>query len=234
MWYLVIAIVALLLLMIFTASTAGMRFFATFEKYDLIKSEKGVKAEELLTHLASVEPKCHDKIALCRITGKLTDCYIPKKRTIALSESTYNNDSVAALAVATHEFGHSMQHSEKSTLYSFSRVLAVFYKIFGKLILPLIVIGLLLLSFRTTAYYGFILLYVGGGLLLLIILFKIITIPLEYNASRRAMLYLSKYQILNEKELKMARKLLDKAALTYIAEFLSIITGISFIRRRNR
>ncbi len=233
MWYVVVAIVAFVLFIIFIATTAGMRFFAAFQKYDLIKSSRGIKAEEFLSQLANSEPKCNSKLALCRITGTLTDCYIPKKRTIALSESTYHNDSVAALAVATHEFGHAMQHSEKSTLYSINRALAIFYKIFGKLILPLVIIGLILLPFRTTNYYGYILLYVGGGLLVLILLFRLITIPLEYNASRRAMLYLSRYEALNEKELKMARKLLDKAALTYIAEFLSIITGINLIKRRN-
>lgn len=232
MLYLIIAIVVVLLIVLFVATTAGTLFLDTFNKYDLVKSERGINCQDFLGFLARTEPKLNSKVDICRVSGKLTDCYIPKKRLIALSESTINNDSVAALSVVAHEFGHAMQHSERSPLYMFSRILSFLNRVLGKFIIPLVVIGLVMLPFSSIRAYGYIVLYVGGGILALILLFKLITIPLEYNASRRGMIYLSKYKILNEKELKMARKVLDKAAMTYIADFLSIITGINILRRK--
>lgn len=231
MWYIVLAILGTMLFLLIAALTAHSSFINTFERYDLVKTQAGIKAENVL-QLFIREKKVLLKLGVT--SGKFLDCYMPKRKMILLSDSTYQNNSVASVAIVAHEFGHALQHKEKSFLFVFSRFIGFIYKIISKILLLSFLVGIIFLFFNTLQHIGLIILWSCLGAIALYIVFKIISIPLEYNASKRAMILLSEYKILNGKELKMARKVLDRAAGTYIADFITLILGINFLKRRKK
>ncbi len=231
MWYIVLAILGTMLFLLIAAFSSHSSFISTFERYDLVKNQAGIKAEDVLQLLIREK---RIKIKLGVVSGKFLDCYMPKKKMIALSDSTYQNNSVSAVAIVAHELGHALQHKEKSFLFVFSRFIGVIYSVISKVLLLSFLVGIIFLLFNSLQHIGLIILWSCVGVIALYILFKIISIPLEFNASKRAMILLSEYKILNEKELKMARKVLDRAAGTYIADFITLILGINFLKRRKR
>lgn len=168
-------------------------------------------------------------VAVNKTRGKLTDHYNPKAEVINLSESVYGNYSVAAVAVAAHETGHVMQ---KHTNYFFFKLRTAICPIvnFGSyLAMPLVLIGLLLdLLSSTGGNIGFYIAMTGvilyGGSLL----FALITLPVEFNASRRAEKMLISEGILTKQELRGARQVLSAAALTYVA---SLLTSLVYFLR---
>lgn len=230
MWYIVLGIVIVIVVLLFIATTASAIFASTFEKYDLIKSAYSQPTEKVLTKLLILNDLNDVKLSI--INGQFTDCYIPKQKTIALSESTYKNNSVAAIAIGAHEFGHALQHSKKSPIYVFEHILSWICRIISKLILPTLLLGIIFILFPSLQHTGIILLWCCVGALGCMILLKLILIPVEFDASKKAMIELSKYEILTKKELSQARKVLDRAAGTYIADFIGMLIGVNLIRRK--
>ena len=232
MWYIVIAIASAVLFLLFIALLANSIFENTFKKYDLIKSTYGEPSQKVLGRLLFLLKL--DKIKLGRLDSEYGDCYIPKKKMIVMSKSTINNTSISAITIVCHEIGHAQQHKEKSDLYIFRRFLVWTSYYLSKLMLPLLVVGIIFLFFNTLQNIGIVLLWTCVGIIGLSILVKLVTIPLELDASKRAMLMLTQYQIFNEQEAKKARHLLDLAALTYISDFITYILGINYIRNRRK
>ncbi|MDE7158170.1 MAG: zinc metallopeptidase [Clostridiales bacterium] len=183
-------------------------------------------------------------ISVNRVNGKLTDHYNPTKKQVNLSMSTYGSASVAAVAVAAHEIGHVMQKKENYFPYLVRKALVPITNFGSRIALPLIVVGVLLDIFLWAAAgkpYGTWMMYIGIALYGLSTLFMLVTLPVEFNASRRARKMLVSEGILTKEEIPAVKKVLSAAAMTYVASLLVslvyflrfLFVVLSFARRNN-
>ena len=170
-------------------------------------------------------------ISVGRIKGDLTDHYHPTKRIVNLSESVYGSDSVAAVAIAAHEIGHVMQKKKGYIPYKIRSFLVPVANFGSRLALPLVLVGLILDVFVASTRgtdAGVYLALVGVALYGLSTVFMLVTLPVEYDASRRAKKMLVAEGILTEEELPYAEKMLSAAAQTYVA---SLLTSLVYFLR---
>lgn len=186
---------------------ASGRVQSTFQKYSRVRSVSGITGAEAAKRLLHSQG-IYD-VAVRSVKGNLSDHYDPRTKTVNLSESVYSQTSVAAIGVAAHECGHAMQDNMG---YAPLKLRGAFVPVanFGsKLSWPLILIGLLMGMSP--------LLQVGIWMFTLAVLFQLITLPVEFNASGRAVRLLGDVGILQGKEVDQTRKVLSAAALTYVA-----------------
>lgn len=185
---------------------------STFQKYAKQYSQRrltGAEAAQRVLYSCGVSG-----VRIERISGKLTDHYDPKANVIRLSDGVYNNTSTAAIGVACHEAGHAVQYA---TGYAPIKLRAAIIPVtnFGsKLAMPLILLGLILYSF---SYFGDTLIYLGIACFGLSLIFQLVTLPVEFNASHRALQTIDSAGLLTQEEQVGARKTLRAAALTYVA-----------------
>ena len=158
-----------------------------------------------------------------RVSGNLTDHYDPRSNVIRLSDSVYSSTSTAAIGVACHEAGHAVQYAENYAPIKLRAAIIPVTNIGSRLAMPLILIGLLFSSRYT---FSNVLVYLGIAAFGLSLLFQLITLPVEFNASRRAMEAIDSAQILSDEEQKGARKTLRAAALTYVAATALALTQL--------
>ena len=185
---------------------------STFKRYSKVYSRRGLTgaqaAEQVLrnngVHTVRIE----------RVSGNLTDHYDPKANVIRLSDNVYNNTSAAAIGVACHEAGHAVQYAQNYSPNKLRAAIVPITNIGSMLAMPLILLGLVL-NFMTEFSYTFV--YIGIGCFGLSLLFQLITLPVEFNASRRAVIAISGAGLLDQQELEGAKKTLRAAALTYVA-----------------
>lgn len=218
---------AAILCMLFAALASGL-VNTSFAKYSKIKCRSGMTGCDAANRL--MRENGVSGISVGCIKGKLTDNYNPSKATVNLSESTYGSDSVAAVAVAAHEMGHVMQ---KQTGYLFYKIRTALVPIvnFGSwLAMPLVFVGLLIdwFAMNSNPELGFRVAMIGVILYGGSMLFALVTLPVEIDASRRAAKMLISSGILTEQELPAAKKVLSAAALTYLA---SLLTSIVYFLR---
>ena len=199
---------------------ASARVSRTFTAYDRVQTRSCMTGYDTAVRLMS-RRGVHD-ISVNRVDGKLTDHYHPTKKQVNLSMSSYGSASVAAVAVAAHEVGHVMQKKSGYVPYKIRNVLVPVTNIGARLALPLVIVGVLLDLFLTVTPMpvGQWLVYIGIALYGLSTLFMLVTLPVEYNASRRAKKMLIEDGILTQEELPGASKVLSAAALTYVASLL--------------
>lgn len=194
---------------------ASARVNSTFNKYSKVRSMTGMTGAETARRLLNSQGIYDVKVQ--SVSGNLTDHYDPRSKTVNLSESVYNSTSVSAIGVAAHECGHAMQDDQS---YVPLRMRAAFVPVvnFGsQLSWPLILLGLFLGGTGST------LCQVGIWMFVLVVLFQLITLPVEFNASRRAVTLLDQTGILQGQEVGYTRKVLGAAALTYVAAAASSI-----------
>ncbi|MGC6767581.1 zinc metallopeptidase [Enterococcus sp. LJL51] len=185
---------------------------STFRKYDEVKSRNSVTGTRAAQYILQEEHIAD--VGVQQISGHLTDNYNSGNKTLSLSEATAQSTSVAAIGVAAHECGHAVQDH---TGYSPLRIRAAIVPVanFGSMLsFPMIMIGVLF-SWNQT------LINIGIFAFSLALLFQLVTLPVEFNASRRALKILSDGNLLTAEEVPMARKVLFAAALTYVAAALS-------------
>lgn len=151
-------------------------------------------------------------VTVRHVSGSLTDHYDPRNKTLNLSDSVYDSTSVAAIGVAAHECGHAIQHQKDYAPLSIRSAIVPVANIGSTLAWPLIIIGLLFSSAT-----GSFLIKLGIICFSLAVLFQLVTLPVEFDASRRAVNILGSTGILSEEELPMTKKVLGAAALTYVA-----------------
>ena len=166
-----------------------------------------------------------------RVRGHLSDHYHPMRKMVNLSESVYGSDSIAACAVAAHEVGHVMQNKKRYLPYLLRSALVKVTNIGSMLAVPLVILGFVLDIFVVStknADIGYYFALAGVGLYGLSTVFALVTLPVEFNASRRAKKMLVEEGILTESELPYADKMLDAAAQTYVAGLLTSL--IYFLR----
>lgn len=189
---------------------ASARVNTTFRKYSRYRSMSGMtgaQAAERILRAAGI----HD-VQIRHIAGNLTDHYDPRNKTLSLSDSVYGSDSVAAVGVAAHECGHAIQHHNSYVPLSLRSAIVPVANIGSTLAWPLIIIGLFIS--RST---GQMLITAGIICFSLAVLFQLITLPVEFNASRRAVRILGDTGILGSDELVYTKRVLGAAALTYVA-----------------
>ena len=205
-YYLLIIIGALISL------AASAKVQSTFRKYNQVRSRTGLTGAEAARRLLQAQG-IYD-VSIQRVSGNLTDHYDPKNKILRLSDSTYGSASVAAIGVAAHECGHAMQHAEGYAPLSFRTALVPVANFGPQFSIILIVAGLI---------FGQVLVEVGILLFCAVVLFQLVTLPVEFNASRRALRLLGDNGILYDEEVGMTRKVLTAAALTYVASALMSI-----------
>lgn len=201
----------------------------TYKIYSQVESEGGLTASQLARTV--LDNAGLQDIELRREKGFLTDHYHPKKKYIALSEDVYDSKSVAALGVAMHEVGHAIQKKEKYFFLGFRQVLVPVTNFASTLLWPLIIIGFLLGAFSATGSpIGEIFVWAGIGFYGITVLLNLITLPVEFDASNRALKMLEGGNFLTETELYGAKKVLGAAALTYVATFVvAVLELLRFI-----
>ena len=207
---------------------ASARVNSTFTAFDRVQTRSCMTGYDTAVRLMS-RRGVHG-ISVNRVDGKLTDHYHPTKKQVNLSMSSYGSTSVAAVAVAAHEVGHVMQKKSGYVPYRIRNALVPVTNIGARLALPLVIVGVLLDLFLTVTDVpvGQWLVYIGIALYGLSTLFMLVTLPVEYNASRRAKKMLIEDGILTQEELPGASKVLSAAALTYVASLL--ISLVYFLR----
>lgn len=218
---------------------ASSKVNTTFRKYQKIANRSGMTGYDTAYRLMSRNGV--NSISIGRVGGTLSDHYDPTRQIVNLSESVYGYASIGSVAVAAHEIGHVMQKETGYLPYKFRNILVPITNFGSRFALPLVLIGLLLDFFGsyTTASY---LIYIGIALYGLSTLFMLATLPVEFDASARALDMLVSENILSEDEIGGAKKVLSAAAMTYVASlltslvyflrFLMIVLSISGRRKR--
>ena len=190
---------------------AQIKVSTTFNKYSKIKTVRGLSGADAARRILDANGLSHVKIE--QVRGKLTDHYDPRANVIRLSESVYNSTSPSAIGVAAHEVGHAIQYAKNYTPITVRMKIIPVTRFGSMLAMPLFFIGLILANPALTM--------VGIILYSLVVLFQLATLPVEFNASSRAMSALSATGILNEEELRASKKVLTAAAMTYVAALLT-------------
>lgn len=199
---------------------------STFNKYSKEKNEHGYTAREVARRILD-ENGLHN-VQIEYISGNLTDHYDPSANVIRLSDTVYNSTSVAAIGVAAHEVGHAIQHAQGYSPIKIRQAIIPITRIGSNLAVPLVLIGMIFGALDFLIPVG-IFLYAG------VVFFQAVTLPVEFNASNRALKTLDENVILYKGEIKMAKKVLTAAAMTYVAAmFSSLMSLLRLILISNR
>ena len=221
-YYLILIVPALLI-----ATWAQFKVNSTFNKYSKMRASRGYTAAQIARNM--LDENGLYNVSVERVSGNLTDHYDPKANVIRLSHSVYNSTSVAAIGVAAHETGHAIQYAKGYAPIKLRSAVIPLTQIGSTLSMPVILLGFVF-SMRP--------LVIGGIILFsLVALFQLITLPVEFIASRRALEALENREYLYDEELVGARKTLSAAAMTYVAALLvslmQLLRLILLFGRRN-
>ena len=185
---------------------------STFKKYSSQLSSRQITGSQAAQRVLAANGVHGVRIE--RISGNLTDHYDPKTNVIRLSENVYDNPSTAAIGVACHEAGHAVQYANNYFPIHIRAAIIPVTNIGSRLAMPLILLGIL---FSAVGAFSNTLIYLGIACFAFSLIFQLITLPVEFNASRRAMTAIKETGILTENEQKGAQKTLNAAAMTYVA-----------------
>ena len=195
---------------------ASARGKGTFNKYSQLRSMSGMNGAQVAQRVLQAAG-IYD-VQVRHVSGSLTDHYDPRTKTVNLSDPVYNATSVAALGVAAHECGHAIQHAKSYAPLSIRSALVPIANFGSMLAWPVILIGLL---FNTRS--SGLIIDIGILLFSAAVLFQLVTLPVEFDASRRALVMLRTQGILADDELRYTRRVLKSAALTYVASAAAAI-----------
>ena len=195
---------------------ASARVKGTFNKYSQLRSMSGMNGAQVAQRVLQAAG-IYD-VQVRHVSGSLPDHYDPRTKTVNLSDPVYNATSVAALGVAAHECGHAIQHAKSYAPLSIRSALVPIANFGSMLAWPVILIGLL---FNTRS--SGLIIDIGILLFSAAVLFQLVTLPVEFDASRRALVMLRTQGILADDELRYTRRVLKSAALTYVASAAAAI-----------
>lgn len=203
---------------------AQSKINSTYQKHNKTLSSSGTTAAELIKRLASSSGV---NVSVKSIGGTLTDHYNPKTQEIGLSRNVYASSSLSALGIACHEFGHALQREHNYLPYVIRKTLVPITNFASMLLWPLIIIGLVF-NFGAEAggITGDIFLWSGVAVFGLAVLFSLVTLPVEYDASNRAIKVLRTTGTMTEIELSKTKEVLNAAALTYVASLVVAILNL--------
>ena len=205
--YIYIVLPCLLLSMLASASVNS-----TFKKYSGQISSRRITGRDAADRVLRANGVTNVRIE--RVSGNLTDHFDPKTNVIRLSESVYDSCSTAAIGVACHEAGHAVQYAHHYLPIKLRAAIIPITNIGSRLAMPLILLGVL---FGVGGAYSYTLVYLGIACFSLSLVFQLVTLPVEFNASRRAMQAIEDTDLLTSDEQRGARKTLTAAAMTYVA-----------------
>lgn len=205
--YIVLVLPCVIFAMIASASVNN-----TFNRYSNQLSNRRITGAEAAKRVLSANGVYNVRIE--QVSGNLTDHYDPTSNVIRLSDSVYNSTSTAAIGVACHEAGHAVQYAQNYAPIKLRAAIIPITNIGSKLAMPLILIGIL---FNALGSFSYSMIYLGIACFGLSLVFQLITLPVEFNASRRAMSTINDAGLLTESEQVGARKTLRAAAMTYVA-----------------
>ena len=217
--------IILVLPMVIFSMIASAKVNSSFKKYSQVLSSRRITgaqaAFEILRYYGITN------VQIEKVSGNLTDHFDPKANVIRLSDKVYNSTSVAAIGVACHEAGHAAQYAENYSAIKIRNTILPLANIGSKAGIPLAIIGLFL-SFEPLVLAGIVFFSFA-------VLFQLVTLPVEFNASKRALAVISKVDILSDDEKKGARSVLSAAAMTYVAALaVSVANLLRLILSMNR
>lgn len=216
---------------------AQFKVNSTFKKYSAVSSHGGRTAAQVAR--AILDANGLSGVRVERVSGNLTDHYDPKANVIRLSDSVHDSTSVAAIGVAAHECGHAVQYGVNYAPIKLRAAIIPVTNIGSNLAMPLILIGILMAGAGSVQNnFGITVAYLGVALFSLSTVFQLITLPVEFNASNRALQTLDKDNILRGEEVKEAGKVLSAAAMTYVAalavSLANLLRLLSLVGNRRR
>ena len=201
---------------------ASWRVKSNFKKYSKVRSSRGITGAEAAAEL--LRTASIDDVKIVRTAGKLSDHYNPINKTLALSESVYDSSSIAAIGVATHEAGHAIQHAQHYGPLWVRSMLVPTANIGSSIGYFVMLIGLFMASTNMVL--------VGAVLFSMVLLFQIVTLPVEFDATRRAKALVVEHGIILPQEREGVDRVLNAAALTYVAAAVStLLTLLYFLLR---
>ena len=210
-WYIILVLPAVLLGLV-----AQIKVKSSFDKYSKVFSKRGRTAAQIARMILDKNGLTHVRIE--EVSGHLTDHFDPRQNVVRLSSSVYSSSSVAAIGVAAHEVGHAIQYAKAYAPIKLRSAIIPVTNI-GSTISPfLILIGIFMVNDP--------LIYVGIALYSTVALFQLITLPVEFNASRRALATLDTEAILDAEEISGARRVLGAAAMTYVTALVTSLMQI--------
>lgn len=186
---------------------------SNYEKYSQVRSTSGKTGQEVALEILHANG-IYD-VDVVEGEGFLTDHYDPRKKVVVLSPANFSRPSVAGTAIAAHEVGHAIQHAQGYFYLRFRTALVPLASIGNSVGYIAIIAGIILTSMQSAI--GTTALWIGIAFMAFAVLFSIVTLPVEFNASSRAMKQITKLNIVNENEYKHAKKVLSAAAMTYVA-----------------
>ncbi len=212
-------ILLILLVMLFSSRS---RITAKYNKYTKIANSRGLTGAEVAN---IVMDRKNLNLRLAQNEKDLCDAYYPKEKMLLMSSKVCNNASIASVAIVCHELGHATQDKESTFLYRLNSVLGKITRFTNRLIFPLLVAGLIMYAFRWPAEnVGLYMCISSGVLFVLHALVKILVIPLEFDASKRAVKIIQQNNLLTKRELSKSKSLLNTAGQTYIVALFDDFT----------
>lgn len=206
----------LVIIMGILCMVASSRVSSVYKKYARIRNRNNATGAQVAMEI--LRRNGINDVAVRHVPGNLTDHYDPRTRTVNLSDATYDSPSVAAVGVAAHECGHVCQHQFGYLPLKIRTAIVPAASIGSKAGIPILILGMLL-SFP-------LLIKIGIWVFSLAVLFQVVTLPVEFDASRRALVMLDEYGILDQEELVHSKKVLSAAAMTYVASAASAVVQL--------
>ncbi|MDO5027142.1 MAG: zinc metallopeptidase [Tissierellia bacterium] len=191
---------------------------SNFEKYSEVQSTSGMTGAQVARMI--LDRRGIYDVSVQPVAGMLTDHYDPTSKTVRLSQGVYGQSSIAAVSVAAHEVGHAIQHNEEYAFLKFRSILAPVASFTSRFVFVLIFVGFAFEIMR--------LVDLGIIFFTLALLFQLVTLPVEFNASNRALYNLEDYGVLRSDEIGSSKKVLSAAALTYVAA--TAISALNLLR----
>ena len=220
----------LVIIALVLTSAVQMYMTTTFSKYQQVMSKSGLTASKAATMILASSGI--NNVRIGRVEGSLTDHYAPTKKELNLSDTTYDSTSIASIGVAAHECGHALQDHRKMALLNLQMSIVPVVNFASKLSIPLILIGIIL-GMLDLANIG---IYLFGATLV----YQLMTLPIEFDASNNAIKVLRENNMMDESELYGVKKVLTAAAVTYVAaaastvlQLLRFVILVNGSRRRN-
>lgn len=207
-----------LLIIVASIITLVAEYFVNnrYNTYRRIKSKKGLTGQEVARLI--LDKHGLNDIYVTEVKGVLSDHYDPNRKVVRLSNEVFHGDSIASISVAAHEVGHAVQHKEGYTMIKIRGAIFPFVSFASKFGYIAILIGFIFGFFEFA--------WLGISLLLVILLFQLVTLPVEFDASKRALSELEKEKILDSSEIDGSRNMLKAAAMTYVASVAATILEI--------
>ena len=211
-------LVSIIIIVVAMAITGAAQAYisSNYNKYKQIAVKSGKSGFDVAREI--LDKNGLSKVLILETQGELSDHYDPSKKVVKLSHDIYNGKSIAAVSVASHECGHAVQDKNGYAFLRFRNTIIPLVKFSTKIGYLAIVLGIVLSLAK--------LMYVGIAFEVIILLFQLVTLPVEFNASSRALKLIKEYGIVNEDEHSGAKKMLTSAALTYVAGVLATLAEI--------